>query len=260
MTPQPPVSPRANRFLAGLPCLLSIPGQDVTCRAHNLSRTGVSLSGHIPSFAVSEVSLRIRNPAGDLRLTVAARVIRRDEDPEGEQTVLGVEFVAIPRSDLPALDALIARLVEGVSPAALEDLPETATRQEIRAALEQVTVPHRTVLATRGQPKMRGFLIQDPSPVVVDGLARNPGLLLHELLTILRMPNLLPHTLEAIGKDPRWTANAQVMNMVATHRNTPLGAADKIVSRMSTSALERVILASGLKPMLRIKILQRLKR
>jgi hypothetical protein len=246
--------------MAGLPCLLSIPGQDVTCRAHNLSRTGASLAGDIPSFADPEISLSIRSPAGDLRLTAAARVIRRDQDPESRKTVLGVEFLSIPRDDLPKLEALIARVVEGSSPGALEELPENATRQEVRAALEQVPVPHRTALAARGQPKVRGFLIQDPSPLVIDGLARNPGLLPHELLTILRMPNLLPHTLEALGKDPRWTANEQVMHMVATHRNTPLGVADKIISDMSTSALERVILASDLKPMLRMKTLRRLKR
>jgi hypothetical protein len=259
MDPRQPGVDRASRFLAGLPASLSIPGRDLPCRAHDLSRTGVLLVGDLPVPPASEISLTIRSPGGDLQLTTAGRVIRCDEDPDDGKTIIGVEFLGVHPDDRSTLEALIARVVEGVAPAALEDLSENATPQQVRAALEQVPLPHRMALATRGRPKERDILIRDPNPAVIDGLARNPSLLPQEVLAILRMPGLLPHTLETIGRDPRWSANAQVLERVAAHRNTPLSTADRILSRLPPSSQRKVLQASDLKPALRNKLLRLLR-
>jgi hypothetical protein len=92
----------------------------------------------------------------------------------------------------------------------------------------------------------------------MDALARNPSLLLPEVMTLLRMPHLFPSTLEIIGRSSRWTE--PVKELVATHRNTPVAVADALVSRMSPASLERVIRASGLNAALRAKVLARLPR
>ena len=47
----------------------------------------------------------------------------------------------------------------------------------------------------------------DPHLQVIDGLARNPQLLPNEVRAMLRMPSLLPITLETLARDPRWRSN-----------------------------------------------------
>jgi len=260
MKPEIPGSTRASRFRASLPACLSLPGRQVPCRAHDLSRSGVLLEGEIPAFPFAEVSLTIESPGGDLQFTTAGRVIRWDEDPQGVASVLGVEFIAVHQDDRPTLEALIARVVEGTSPAALQDLPERATSEQIREALGRIALPHRTALAVRANPKERGILIHDTQPSVIDALARNPGLLPHEAIALLRVPGLMPHTLEFMARDSRWAGNQQVMVMVITHRNTPLAAANQILAKMPRAWVERVIQASGLGSALRTTVLRRLKR
>jgi len=174
--------------------------------------------------------------------------------------VLGVEFIEVHRDDRPTLEALIARVVEGASPAALQDLPERATAEQIREALGRVALPHRMSLAVRAKPKEREILIHDTNPTVIDALARNPGLLPHEAVALLRGHGLMPHTLELMARDPRWAGNQQVMILVTTHRNTPVAVANQIISRMPPAWLERVIQASGLASALRTTVLRRLKR
>jgi len=257
----PSRSSRASRFSAGLPASALVDGKDTPCRACDLSRTGVKLLWPADRpLPAAELSLTISSWAGDLRLTVAGRVARRDLDPESPETLLGVEFLGIHDADRQTLEALIARVVEGTSSAWLEDLPDNAKPREVRAALEKVPLPHRIQWAAHGQPGERDRLIQDPSLQVLDSLARNPNLLLHEVLAILRKRNLLPHTLEVIGRDGRWSAAEQVQVLVATHRSTPLALAVSLTSRMSAATLQRVIQAPDLNPALRAKILHRLPR
>lgn len=250
----------ASRFMAGLPASFQLDGVDIPCRAHNLSRSGVLLVGQMPAISSSEIWLTIASPNGDLQLTTAGRVIRCDTDPDEGRTTLGIEFVAVSRDDRPTLEALVARVVEGLMPGSLEELPATATPEQIRLALDQIPLHHRTALAVRARPREREVLIRDRQIQVIDALARNPNLLPREVITLLRMPNLMPTTLETIGRDTRWIGNEHVMVLVATHRNAPLPLAEQILSRMSPAGLQRAIRAPSLRPVLRDKILRRLPR
>jgi hypothetical protein len=251
---------RASRFKAGLPASVRVAGRERPCRAHDLSRTGVMIVGRMPPPASPDVVVTLGSPKGDLSVTVEGRIARAELDPEAGQVSLAVEFGRMAEGDRRTLESLISRVVEGMAPGALESLPDSPSPQEVRRALEQIPLPHRIALAARALPREREFLIQDSHLQVIDALVRNPGLLFHEALKIVRMPNLLPHTLEVLARDQRWSGNAQLMAMVVTHRSTPLGVAEKIISRMSRTELERVIRASGLSPALRPKVLRLLKR
>jgi hypothetical protein len=260
MKPEPGHRPRATRFTAGLPATIRLFGRDVPCRAVNLSRSGVLLVGELPPLTSPEISLTLLSPGGDLRLTLAGRITRTRHDREREETSAAVKFLGVPEEDRDTLEGLISRVIEGGTPAWLEALPANASPEAIRSALEAVPLAHRIALAGRGQPSEREILIRDTHMQVIDALARNPSLLPHEVMKILRKRNLLPHTLQVIGQDQRWSSNADVRTLVVTHRSTPPGVAETIISRMDRAALERVIRASDLQPALRAKVLGLLKR
>jgi len=149
--------------------------------------------------------------------------------------------------------------MEGGTPAwTLDELPANASVATIQAALERVPLPHRIQLASRGMPRERGMLMKDSHLQVIDALTRNPHLLLHEMLSLLRMPNLLPHTLDAISKDSRWSGSDQVRLLLAAHRNTSFGVAQRIVATLSDAALKKLLRSPGLKPAIQAGIVRRL--
>jgi hypothetical protein len=254
-----PEKPRPARFEAGLPATVRHDGVELPCTARDLSRKGLLLVGNLPTPRADVVELTVRSTGGDLELGAVGRVVRIDQDPDSGEALIGVEFLERPPVDRRTLEALIARAVEGMAPAALERLPAGATPQQIREALERVPLPHRVSLARRAGPHERERLRHDGKLQVIDALARNPSILQHELLALLRRPDLLPHTLEAISLSPRWRGDAQVRVLVASHRNTPLPVADRIVSSMSEDALQKVIRAPDLQPGVRAKVLGRMK-
>jgi hypothetical protein len=252
---------RATRFSADLRGSIQIEGRDFPCRATNLSRSGVLMIGEVSVPPASEVWITVSSASGDLQLTTIARVVRvgHDADDEGK-TVVALEFLSLRGEDKPTLEALVARVVEGVSPGALQDIPDKATPQETRAVLDRIPLPHRAALATRGGPKEREILIRDSNLLVIDAMSRNPGLLPHEVMSILRMPNLLPQTLDTIAKDSRWGGSEAVMIRVATHRATPLPTALALINRLPHATLKKIIRAPDLHPALRTKLLSRLPR
>ena len=251
---------RSGRFQADLPASMQVDGLEYPCKAHNLGRDGVLLVGDFPMPEVHEVRVTVSSGGGDLQLTATARVVHCGEDPEGPGNRIGLQFLEIEEEDRATLDALVSRVVEGMTPAALEELPEKASPQEVREALERVPLPHRIMLAKRGLPKHREHLMQDQHLQVIDALARNPNLLLHEIVTLLRMPSLLPHTLATISKTPRWKGNEQVNVLVATHRNTPMAVAEAVVSRLRPAALQKAFQAPGLHAAVRAKLQRKLGR
>lgn len=245
----------AYRFLAGLPATLHL-DQDHECTAHNLTRHGMLIIASVPPPEDPDVRVTLRSGTGDLVLNLAARVVHTDRDPDGEEHMLGMEFTAIEEADRSKLEALISRVVEGTAPAALQRLPPNAPPDEVRKALEQVPVAHRMTLASRAMPREREILIQDTNPRVIDCLARNPNLVNHEVRTILRMPTLLPQTIETVARNGRWTSNEQTVVLLATHRNVSFALADQLISKLSLEGKRLALRAPGLKGGLRAKLLQ----
>jgi hypothetical protein len=258
MQPDDNESRSTSRFQSNLGGTIEADDRESECAVSNLSRTGALVAGKFPPPDSSEVWLTVRSPSGDLKLSLPCKITRTSIDPDNGVCSLGVEFLKIHDEDRPTLEALISRVVEGVSMAGLENLPDNATPQQIRKALETIPLPHRIQVASRGTPKEREIMMHDTNLQVVDALARNPSLLPHEVLAILRTRNILPHTLELIGKDPRWAGSEQVRIKVAAHRSTPPPVADSIISAMPQPMLKKLIRSPDLPAALRDKVLRKL--
>lgn len=257
MAPDRPVR-KSSRFPAGLPAVLHLAQRDHPCEAHDLSRSGVLLVGELPWPSTLEVELTLRTAAADLELRLGGSVQRLGSNPETAATNIAVEFAPLDELRRGVLDALVARVVEGVAPAALSALEPGASEQEIRDALAKVSLAHRIALAARAtHPREREILLHDTNPQVLESLARNPNLLPREVRALLRLHTLVPTTLDLLGRDPRWAGDDELKVTIAAHPRTPPATAERVLATLGPDGVRRALQRPGLSPALRAKLATR---
>lgn len=247
---------RGARFVAGLPAAVHLPKNDYPCTAHNLSRSGALLVGRFPRLTGYRVEVSIGHALGDVGLRLAGRVVRTRDADDGQQK-LALQFVELTEERRETLEALVARIIEGHSPASIEALKPGATADEVRRALELVSVPHRVSLAARANPRERLFLRQDPHPQVLEALARNPNLLPAEARALATVPHLLPSTLELLSRDPRWAKDGEVVAAVLSHPRIPPTLAQKIVDALEPQTVMKLTQVPGIPSAIRMQLTRR---
>lgn len=252
---------RQVRFAAGVPATLRYRGEEYACEAHNLSRNGALLKGAFPRPIDNAVEFSLRSPHGEISIDLLrGRVVRVSEEEDGQVICLGLEFLDLSDQDRDRLEKLIARLIEGHAPAQLEKLRPGAPAHEVRKALEAIPLAHRIALASHANPKERAFLKEDQHPKVLESLARNPNLLIAEARALLQSIHLIPSTLELLANDSRWKQDQELRILIATHKNTPVVLAERLVRDMPVPMLKQVMQRPGLNPTLRTKLTRRLAR
>jgi hypothetical protein len=179
---------------------------------------------------------------------------------EGGPAKLGLQFRDLTSSQEELVESMVYRVMEGMAPAALAALPKKASAGEIRQALANIPLPHRIMLARRGQLKERQVIRHDSNPEVLEALARNPNILLPEILALARMRHIAPGTVSTMAKDQRWAGNEELKILLATHPRVTFATAERIVSSLSEAALERIIRKPGLQPGVRKKLMAKLAR
>ena len=246
------------RFIAGLRAIVRYDDGEYPCTALDLNRHGVMLAGELPAPSDPDVAVTLSSAAGDLSLHVKAHIVHFHE-VAGEAR-LGLQFEPLMEAEQKILDALLARVLEGLRSAPLDDLARDASPQEVRTALSRISVGQRVQMARRADPRERSFLRQDTDLLVLEGLARNPKLTVPEVIAMLRQVQMLPTTLDLFARDPRWCANEEIKVLVATHSRVTLAAAERALEGLSENALLRVLRRPGLKAVLRQKLLTRIPR
>ena len=249
-----------SRFLAALPAVLHHEAEDLPCSADDLSRSGVLLQGKLPIPTNPDVETTISTPTGDRSIRLAARVVHAHADPDSEEVRLGLQFEFLSDEQTETIDLIVSRVVEGMAPAALSGIDPKASLAEVRLALAKITPAHRMTLAGRCGLNERAILKHDPDPHVLEALARNPNINLHEIKSLLRRSDLLPSTLEIIAEDIRWRSDEELKIAIATHTRVTFTTADKIVRRLSDLAVGRLIQRPGLQPGVKQKLMTKLSR
>jgi len=245
------------RFMAGTPAVLHDEQHDYPCTAVSLSRSGVLLVGSLPWPATPTVDLTIRSTSSDVKIHLNGRVVHVLQDEESGETRIGLEFEQMNENQLKVLELLISRVVEGMAPAPLEELPPGAPPRQVREALEMIPVAHRIALAGRAQLRERNFLRQDTNLQVLEGLARNPNISLAEIKALARMHQILPTTVEVMAEDRRWLYDEEMQIILATHPRATLDVAEALVSQMKERSLRKLIRNPGLHPTLKERLLRR---
>jgi hypothetical protein len=252
--------PRGYRFQAGLPAALADGGVERSCTAYNLSRTGVLLVGELPRPVAADVEFRIRTLAGDLERRFVGKIVRVESGDEPGETRLAVEFLDLDPEQKAALEVLLARVMEGMAPAPLESLRPGAPPHEVRKALDAVPLAQRIALASRAGPRERELLRQDPHPLVLESLARNPNLLLPEARALATVLHLLQSTLEILASDQRWAKDDEIRILIATHPHVPVPLAERLAGEVGKLALRKMLARPSLNEILRSKIVKKLAR
>jgi len=253
--PQP-----APRFLAALPAVIHVEGQDVPAQAGDISRSGALLECRLEQPTTPDLEVTLSTATGDRSVRLDARIMHAHQD--GESLRLGVQFGDMTAAQHDTLALILSRVVEGLAPAALRDIDPAASVTEIRAALGRISQAHRAALAARTtEPVERGLLRQDTDAHVLEALARNPNSNLPEIKNLLRRTELLPSTLELIATDPRWPLGDEELRiLIATHPRVTFVTADRVASQLTDLGRDRLVRRPGLQPGVKQKLMAQLSR
>jgi hypothetical protein len=254
MSNSPPDHRAKHRFLAGLKATIQLGDGSFSCQALDFHRQGVMVAGEFDAEGHVDAAIRLVSTAEDLSFEARGRVAHVSRNAENGQTKLGIEFDTIAADQDEALELLLSRVIEGMNPAPLAHLDKGASIGEIRDALSKIPLPHRITFARRALPPERAFLRHDESPQVIEALCRNPQLTRGELLQLLKLPMLLPTTLEALSRDQRWTSHEELRVEIAMHPRVPFPVAERMIEDLSLVSIRQLIRRPGLKPALKDRL------
>ena len=243
-----------RRFRAGMPAVIRIAGQVHDAVAEDLGLESVSLYGDFALPEGDRVEVTLRSVAGDLRLSTTARLMGAVRDEDHGETHLSLRFERLDGEQSTVLGDMVSRVVEGVHAAALQSLPPGAGPDLVRRALDLIPLAHRIQLARKALPREREFLRQDPTPPVLDALARNPNLTLPEARQLARCRLILPATVEYIANDPRWRRDEDLKILIASHPRVSLQIAEKLALELDLQGLRKLLLTTGVSDPLKAKI------
>jgi hypothetical protein len=255
--PDPPPAPRAHRFEAKLPALLLHDGDELSCVAENLSRSGLLLTGRADWPASDTFTLILKSPQADLQVGLRVRVARRD--PHAVTSQLAVEFEDLDAERREGIEFLLRRVIEGRATApGLPVIPPGTPPHEAKKILDTVPMVLRTSLAARAGPADRETLLHDHHPAVLEGLARNPFLLAHEARVLAALPHASPVAISILAGDGRWTGNQEIRILLLTHPHATPAVAQHLAGTLGREALARAMLRPGLNAAARMAIQKRL--
>ena len=251
---------RHARFTVEASAIVHAGQGDYPCTVDDLSRSGVRLTGSLPSPLDRILDLTLRGGRSEPELRLRARTARSTEGPSGPGAAF--EFLDIAADQRRG----IARLVErgAVHPphggAPLEALRAGASIREIRSTLESIPPPQRIGLAARATKKEREWLRHDVLPAVLDALARNPQLGAAEARSLAASPHLSVGTIEALAADHRWSRDEDLRLAIVSHSRTPAILADRLVAELGVDDARRLLRRPGLTPHARDRISRRVAR
>lgn len=245
------------RFLAGLKATVTLETTEISCQAVDLHRAGVMLEGVLSAKKHTHGWISLSSASEDLHFAARGRVTHIETDEETGRTRLGIEFEPLNDNQSQTLEVLVARVIEGMSPAPLAHLSRDASVPEIRDALSKIPLAHKITVAQRALPLERNLLFHDDSNLVVEALCRNPQLTIPEVIKLLGIPTLLPTTLELLSRDSRWSSTEEIMIMIATHPRVTFPVADRLVKSLSLLGIRKVIRRPGLNPAIKDQLVQR---
>lgn len=145
-------------------------------------------------------------------------------------------------------DQLLRELEEALRetpPMAAEDLKgKPANRNHESERLHKMTFAQKVILATRAGASARAILMQQPSPLLLLYLCKNPLITLPELIRIAKLPSIDALVAEYIVKllhsNPQWTMNEELRASLVANDKTPISMALSLLSEFSARGLRQV--------------------
>ena len=121
----------------------------------------------------------------------------------------------------------------------------------------------KVIYATRAGQTGRTILMQQPNPILMLYLCKNPMMTLSELIQIAKMPSIDALVAEYINKmlhsNPQWAQSEELKLALASNAKTPVGAALGLLTHLSPRSLSALCKVPEVRGILRqsaLKLLQ----
>ena len=169
-------------------------------------------------------------------------------DPTGAEVVDGhcgpKIIVSCPKGQPELLGELEAALRD-VPPACAEEFQSvSAERDDEFARVRQMSFAQKLIFATRAGQTGRTVLLQQPTPMLMLYLCKNPLITLPEVIQIAKMPSIDALVAEYLAKllkaNPQWALSEEFKLAIVTNPKTPAGTAIALMRLLSTRSLSQL--------------------
>lgn len=132
-----------------------------------------------------------------------------------------------------------------VPPASEEEFKaDTSDRMDEFTRLRRMTFAQRVIYATRAGQSGRTVIMQQPSPMLLLYLCKNPLITLPEVIQIAKLPSIDALVAEYIVKllrsNPQWAISEELKLAVVMNAKTPGGTALSLLSHLSSRNLRQL--------------------
>ncbi len=151
-------------------------------------------------------------------------------------------YIAPPRGP----EALIAELetaLREVAPASEEEFKSGSATDE-HARVRAMTHAQRIIFATRAGAAGRSVLMQQPNPLLLLYLCKNPLITLPEAIAIAKLPSIdalvADYLTRMLRSNPQWGTNEELRLALATNAKTPGGTALSLLKTLNSRNLRQI--------------------
>ncbi len=145
-------------------------------------------------------------------------------------------------------DELLAELeiaLREVPPASEEEFKSGAAEHlDEFTRVRQMTFAQRVIYATRAAQSGRAILMQQPSPMLLLYLCKNPLITLLEVIQIAKLPSIDALVAEYLAKlvrsNPQWATSEELKVALVSNAKTPGGTALSLLSHLSSRNLRQI--------------------
>ncbi len=171
-------------------------------------------------------------------------------EASAEETLAGAPglslLIAVVPQAPPELLEELERALREVPPASAEEFKvDLGDRMDEFSRVRAMTHPQRIILATRAGQTQRQILMQQPNPLILLYLCKNPLITLPEIIQIAKMPSIDALVAEYITKllraNPQYGMNEELKMALAMNPKTPGGTAISLLRGLNSRNLRELL-------------------
>ncbi len=167
-------------------------------------------------------------------------------DPSGEERLAGRDsptlLVAVANANAALLDELMVALRD--APPINDDVFGDNRAHDEFARVREMTHAQRIIYATRAGQTGRNVLMQQPNPLLLLYLCKNPQITLPEIISIARLPSIDALVADYLARlmraNPQWAVSEELKVALVMNPKTPGGTALSLLGSISGRQLRQI--------------------
>lgn len=141
--------------------------------------------------------------------------------------------------------AELERALRDVPPASEEEFKaDTSEKRDEFTRIRQMTFARRVIYATRAGQSGRTIIMQQPSPMLLLYLAKNPLITLPEIIQIAKLPSIdalvAEYLVKLLRSNPQWAMSDELKLALVSNAKTPGGTALSLLAHLSSRSLRQI--------------------